>query len=142
MPESISDLSTTYLWKIKDKPLTLAFNLYGISRTSDEILSQNFSNVISITAIAQFQEKKWRLSIIDVIFNRELKIDAVYENGHKKYTLWDLYKTSEKDKNPKLIFKIEDAICDYFQIFKEQPNGRYKIAYESKKVQCIANSID
>ena len=142
MPESISDLSTTYLWKIKDKPLTLAFNLYGISRTSDEILSQNFSNVISITAIAQFQEKKWRLSIIDVIFNRELKIDAVYENGHKKYTLWDLYKTSEKDKNPKVIFKIEDAICDYFQIFKEQPNGRYKIAYESNKVQCTENSID
>ena len=142
MPESIADLSATYLWKIKDKPLTLAFNLYGISKTTDEILSQNFSNVISITAIAQFQEKKWRLSIVDVIFNRELKIDAVYENGHKKYMLWDLYKTSAKDKNPKVIFKIEDAICDYFQIFKEQPNGRYKIAYESNKVQCIANSID
>ncbi len=142
LSDAISDLRTTFLWKIKDKPLTLAFNLYGISNATDEILSTNFSNVNSITAIAQFQEKKWRLSIIDVIFDREIKIDAIYENGHKKYILWDLYKINEKDKNSKLIFKIEDAICDYFQIFKEQPNGRYKIAYQSKKIQCLAQNSD
>ncbi len=136
LPESISDLRTTFLWKVKEKPLTLAFNLYGLTNTTDEILSQNFSNVTSMTAIAQLQEKKWRLSIIDVIFNREIKIDAIYENGHKKYTLWDLYKINAKDKNPKLLFKIEDAICNYFQIFGEQPNGRYKLAYQSKKIQC------
>jgi hypothetical protein len=136
LPESINDLRTTFLWKIKDKPLTLAFNIYGLAPTTDEILSQEFSNVTSITAIAQFQQKKWRLSIVDVIFNREIKIDATYENGHKKYTIWDLYKINEKDKNPKLIFKVEDRICDYFQIFAEQPNGRYKLNYQSKKIQC------
>jgi len=137
LPESINELRTTFLWKIKDKPLTLAFNIYGLAPTTDEILSQDFSNVTSMTAIAQMQEKKWRLSIIDIIFNREIKIDPTYENGHKKYVLWDLYKINEKDLNPKLIFKVEDSICDHFQIFKEQPNGRYKIAYKSKKIQCL-----
>jgi len=83
------------------------------------------------------QEKKWRLSIVDIIFNREIKVDSTYENGHKKYVLWDLYKINENDKSPKLIFKVEDSICDHFQIFKEQPNGRYKIAYQSKKIQCF-----
>ncbi len=140
VPETIADLRVIYLWKIKEKPLTLAFNLYGISATNDEILLQNFANITSLTAIAQFQDDKWRLSIIDVIFNREVKIDAIYEGGHKKYVLWDLYKTNEKDNNPKLIFKVEDAICDHFQIFKAQPNGRYKIAHQSKKIQCIEDS--
>ena len=120
----------------------MAFNLYGISNATDEILSTNFSNVNSITAIAQFQEKKWRLWIIDVIFNREIKIDTIYENGHKKSILWDLYKINQKDKNPKLIFKIEDAICDYFQIFGEQSNGRYKPIYQSKKIQCLARDSE
>jgi hypothetical protein len=137
VPDTISDLRTIYLWKIKDDPLTLVFNLYGISSTNDEILAQNFANITSLTAIAQLQDKKWRLSIVDVIFNREVRISALYEGGHKKYALWDLYQVNEKDKNSKLIFKVEDAICDYFQIFKAQPNGRYKMAYQSKKIQCI-----
>ena len=51
-------------------------------------------------------------------------------------------KINEKDKNPKLIFKIEDAICDYFQIFGEQSNGRYKPSYQSKKIQCLERDFD
>jgi hypothetical protein len=137
VPETISDLRTIYLWKIKDKPLTLAFNLYGISNTNDEILLKNFANVTSLTAIAQLQDKKWRLSIVDVIFNREIMIDPMFEGGHKKYVLWDFYQVNEKDKNYKLIFKIEDEICDYFQIYKAQPNGKYKMKYRSKKIQCV-----
>ena len=134
-PEIIADLRTTFLWKIKDDPLTLVFNIYSLSPSTDETLSNNFSNVTSLTAITQLRNNKWQLSVIDVIFNREIKINTLYENGHKKYVMWDIYKIDKKDKDLKLIFKVEDALSDHFEIFQEQQNGKYRRVYISKNIQ-------
>jgi len=133
-PEIIEDLRTTYLWKIKNEPKTIAFNLYSLNPSTDDILTNNFVNVTSITAIAQKHNDKWQISIIDVIFNREIKIDPVYYGGHKKYILWDLFKINENDKNPKIIFKIEGAINDYMELYEEQINGKYRSTLKSKPI--------
>lgn len=130
----IENLSTTYLWKIKSKPLTLAFNLYSLGDSLDEDLGANFANVTSITAIMQKHEKRWEMTIVEVIMDSEIKVDIAYENGHKKYILWDLYKVDEDDKNPKIIFKVEDALSEYFEVFEEQANGKYKMVFRSQKI--------
>jgi len=137
-PEIISDLRTTYLWKIKSKPLTISFNLYALSPSTDGALSNNFVNVTSISAIAtELPNKKWQLSIIEVIFNRELKIDPIYENGHKKFTLWDLYLKDKNDQSPKIIYKVGDSVSDYFEVYQEQKNGKYRSIYKSEPIQGI-----
>jgi len=132
--EIIDELRVNYLWKIKDNPQTIAFNLYSLSPSTDDLLSNNFVNVTSITAIAQKQGDKWQLSMIDIIFNRELKVDPVFSAGHKKYILWDLYKNNINDNNPKIIFKVEDAVNDYLEIFEEQINGKYRSIYKSHPI--------
>jgi hypothetical protein len=133
-PEIIEDLRTTYLWKIKNKPQTIAFNLYSLYSSTDDILTNNFVNVTSLTAIAQKHKDKWQISIIDVIFNREIKIDPVFSGGHKKYILWDLFKINENDKNPKIIFKIEGEVNDYMELYEEQINGKYRLILKSKPI--------
>lgn len=133
LPDNIIDnLSTTYLWKIKDKPLTIAFNLYLMRDSSDEVLGPDFVDVTSMTAILQEHEKKWKMTIVEVILDSEIKVSPIFENGHKKYILWDLYKTNDSDKNPKIIFKIEDGLNQYFEMFEEQGNGKYKMIFRSK----------
>ncbi len=136
-PEIISNLRANYIWKIKDKPLTIAFNLYGLSESNDDAFFENFINLTSITAIAQERDKKWQISVLDVTFNREVKINTAYEYGHKFYQIWDLYKVNEKDQNPKIIYRVHDFISDYFEIFEEQNNGKYRSVFKSKKIQGI-----
>jgi hypothetical protein len=126
---TIFNLSTTYLWKIKDKPLTLAFNLYLLRDNSDSDLGRGFSNITSLTAIAQKQKNKWTLTVLEVIFDSETKVDVAYPDGLKRYVLWDLYAVDKKDKNPKIIFKTEDKFNEYFEIYEEQNGGKYNMIY-------------
>ena len=132
--EVIDNLNVTYLWKIKDEPLTIAFNLYDLYPATDISLSTNFSNITSYTAIASLINEKWQISIVDVIFNREIKIDPLYQNGHKKYIVWDLISQNEKDTDRKILFKVEDMVSDYFEIYQEQLNGKYRPIYQSKSL--------
>ncbi|MFM7702033.1 MAG: hypothetical protein ACKO6C_01040, partial [Alphaproteobacteria bacterium] len=98
---------------------------------------ENFINLTSITAIAQEQKQKWQISVLDVTFNREININTAYEYGHKFYQVWDLFRKNEKDKNPKVIYRVHDFISDYFEIFEEQNNGKYRSVFKSKKIQGI-----
>lgn len=126
---TIENLSTTYLWKIKSKPLTLAFNLYLLRDSTEIDLGPEFSNVTLLTAIAQQNGRRWEMTVIQVIFDSEVKVDIAYEDGHKKYTVWDLYKVDKKDKNPKIIFKVSDRFGEHFEIFEEQNGGKYQMVY-------------
>jgi hypothetical protein len=118
---TIDNLSLTYLWKIKDKPLTLAFNLYLLRNSSEADFGQKFSDVTSLTGIVQIRpegkkkdKNKIEMSVVEVIFANEIKTDINYPNGHKKYVLWDLYKPNN-NKNPKtsvnVVIIIDEAIA-------------------------------
>jgi hypothetical protein len=131
----IEKLSTTYLWKVKSKPLTLAFNLYLLRDSTDEDLGPDFVDVTSLTAIVQQRGDRWEMTIVEVILNSEIKVDITHKNGHKKYVLWDLYEYDENDKNPKIIFKVEDGLNEYFEVFEEQGNGKYKMVFRSKNLE-------
>jgi len=122
---TIDNLSTVYFWKVKKKPQTVVLNLYLLRDSKDAELGPKFANITSLTAIAQKHGEAWDLSVVEVIFDSEMKIDLAYENGHKQYALWDLYEVDAKDKNPKIIFKVEDRFNEYFEIFEEQNNGKY-----------------
>jgi len=135
--ETISNLSLTYLWKIKDKPLTLAFNLYLLRDSDDAELWPDYVSVTSLTVVAQKVDKEWKLSVIEVIFDNEIKADVSYEDGQKKYILQDLYVTNSADKNPKLLFRVEDQFVEYFEIFAEQKGGKYKMIY---RIDPLANN--
>lgn len=141
---TIDSLLTTYLWEIKSQPLTLAFNLYLLRDSSDEDFGAEFSDITSLTVIAQRQKNlgqknagqkvkgqkdKWNFSVIEVIFASETKVGIEYLDGHKKYILWDLYKENKNDKNPKIIFKVEDRFREYFEIFDEESGGKYKMIH-------------
>lgn len=124
---TIDRLYTTYLWKIKSQPFTLAFNLYLLRESDDADLAAEFANITSLTAIAQRRNNKWEMTVVEVIFDSEIKTEVAYSYGHKKYFLWDLYELNDKDKSPKIIFKIEDKFRDYFEVFEEQNGGKYQM---------------
>lgn len=126
---TINNLRTTFFWKVKKNPQTVVFNLSLLRDSKDAELGPKFGNVTSLTAIAQKQGEKWDLSVVEVIFDSEIKIDLGYENGLKRYILWDLYKNDAKDENPKIIFKVEDRFYEYFEVFAEENNGKYRFAY-------------
>ena len=130
----IENLSTTYLWKIKDDPKTLALNLYLLRDSTDEDLGPSFADITSITAILQKRGKKWQMTIVEVILDKETKVDITYPGGHKKHILWDLYTVDEEDDNPKIIFKVEDGLNEYFEVFEEQAGGKYQMIYRSKNL--------
>lgn len=201
--DSINDLQTTFLWKVKNSPPTYSFNLYLLRNSSDLDLGPEFANVTSLTAIAQKHGDKWRLSIVEAIFDKEIKVEASYANGHKRYLLWDLLpsrhgnltsgdfsldqilattKVSKKQFNktklkgelmakktskiksnkesqsksenenqqilpqdlgtdPKLIFRVEGAIEDHFEIYEEQNNGKYQMIYRSPTLPSLLEDI-
>ena len=128
----VESLHLTYLWKVKEKPLTLAFNLYLLRDSFDKELGEGFSNVNSLTAIVQDDEKskEWKLTVVDVIFDKEVEMKIDYKNGHKKYFVQDLYLIDKDDKNPKIIFRIEDRFKEYFQVFEEDRGGKYRIIFD------------
>lgn len=127
--DTIDNLSLTYLWKIKNDPLTLAFNLYLLRDSNDDELGVEYVNTTSLTAIVQKNNKEWHLTVIETIFDNETKADVAYEDGEKKYILQDLYIENKSDKNPKLLFRVEDKFREYFEIFGEQKGGKYQMLY-------------
>lgn len=126
---TIDGLSLTYLWKIKNYPTTIAFNLYLLRDSNDAELGPDYVSSTSLTAIAQKDGKEWHLSIVEVVFDKEIKADVAYEDGQKKYILQDLYITNKADKNPKLLFRVEDKFTEYFEIFEELRGGKYKMIH-------------
>lgn len=127
---TIDNLSTTYLWKVKTKPLTLVFNLYLLRDSKDIDLGSDFADVTSLTAIVQKRAGQWHMTVVEVIFDSEIKVSVDYNNGHKKYIFWDLYKNDKQDKSPKIIFKVEDKFSNYFEIFEEEIGGKYQMIYQ------------
>lgn len=122
---TIDNLKTTYFWLIKNDLPTIAFNIYGIRSSKDSAIGPEFSDITSLTVIAQKQGERWNMSVIEVIFSSEVKTDIAYLNGHKKYILWDLYKIDDSDLSPKVIFKVEDRFREYFEVYQEQSGGKY-----------------
>lgn len=128
---TIDNLDTLFLWRVKDKPLTLVFNLYLLRDSTDEDLGSDFVDVTSLVAIAQYRNKKWKMTVVEVIFDSEEKTDVSFEDGLKRYDIWDLYTVDKKDKNPKILFKVADKFGDHFELFEEQKNGKYQKIYTS-----------
>ncbi len=126
---AIEQLLTTFFWKIKDHPKTFAFNLYLLRNSNDKDFGAAFANVTSLTAIVQKQKTKWEMTVVEVLFDKEIKTEVSYESGHRKYVLWDLYKTNKKDSKPKILFKVEDRFKEYFELFEEQSGGKYKMTH-------------
>ena len=77
--------------------------------------------------ILESENALWNLSVIETIFDSETKLSETYKNGHKRYILWDLFKAHKKDKNPLLIFAVEDEFKNYFEIYTPQKNQKYKL---------------
>ncbi len=123
---TVENLTTTFLWRIKSKPLTLAFNLYLLRNSADDDLGPDFVDATSFTVIATKHDKKWEMTVIEVIFDSEEKTKISYEDGLRRYVLWDLYLTDKKDKNPKIIFKVSDPFSEHFEVFEEQKGGKYQ----------------
>lgn len=128
---TIDNLSVTYLWKVKSDPLTLVFNLYLLRDATDIDLGSYFSNITSLTAIAQKRKKGngWRLSVVEVLFDRDIRVDPTFADGHRVFNLWDLYRVNKKDKNPKVLFRVEERFGDKFEVFEEQNNGKYQLIH-------------
>ena len=126
---TIDSLSTTYLWKVKSNPQTLVFNLYLLRDSKDAELGSDFADITSLTAIVQKQKNTWQMSVVEVIFDSDVKVDLAYAQGHKSYDLWDLYVVNKDDRNPKILFRVEDKFADKFEIFEEQNNGKYQMVY-------------
>lgn len=119
---TIDNLSTTFFWQVEANPLTFVFNLYLMRDSQDVDLGPEFSNVTSLTAIVQKQKSGWKMSVVEVIFDNEIKVDVAFENGHKRYVFWDII---NDNKNPQIIFKVEDKFKNHFEIFTKQSGGKY-----------------
>ena len=131
---TVENLITTFLWKVKGNPLTLAFNLYLLRDSTDADLGPDFVDASSLTAIVTKRAGKWEMTVVEVIFDSEEKTKISYEDGLKHYVLWDLYLNDKKDKNPKIIFKVSDPFGEHFEVFEEQKGGKYQRAPLSPSV--------
>ncbi len=127
--ETSNNLYLTYLWKVKDKPLTLALNLYMLRAKSNYELNYKYVNVTDLSIIAQKTKSGWQMSVVRVLMDKDIKTDISYDHGHKRYFLQDLYLQSEDDKNPKIIYRIESEFSKYFEIYEEMHGGKYHMIY-------------
>lgn len=143
--DTVDSLSTNYLWKVQDKPLTFAFNLYLLRESNDIELGSDYVRITSLTAIAGLdKDNNWHLTVVDVLFDSEINVTVAYENGHKQYVMQDLYFINKNDKNPKLIFRVEDKFAEYFEIFAPQKGNKYQMIYriDPLKVGEVKMKID
>lgn len=124
----IDNLMLTDLMLVKKKQMTLAFSLYYLRNSINAKLGPDFASVTSLVAISQKIGEKWNLSVAEVIFDSEIRVDPTYDNGHRKYVLWDLYYSNKRDEHPKIIFKIEDRNKEIFEIYGEVSGGKYRLA--------------
>lgn len=129
--KTINNLTLTYLWEVNGDPKTLAFNLYLLRDSKDIELEDGYANVTSVTAIARKTKdsKDWRLSVIEVVFDKEILVDVGYKYFHKKHFVQDLYLESKKDKEPKVIFLVEDKYSTYFEVFSKSSGDKYQLSY-------------
>lgn len=129
--KTINNLSLTYLWQVNKDPNALAFNLYLMRDSKDIELEDGYANVTSLTAIARKtkDKKDWRLSVVEVTFDKEIPVDIGYKYSHKKYLIHDLYLENKKDKEPKIIFLVEDKFESYFEIFSKMSGDKYQLTY-------------
>lgn len=128
---TIDSLNAVSFWIVSDKPKVVAFDLYLLRQIDNKYLSADVANVVSLTAIAKEKKnKKWEVNVVESTFDADLKMSVVYKGGHKRYRIWDIYKANEKDKNPKILFKVEDKDGEYFDLFAKQLNDRYASIYK------------
>ena len=93
-----------------------------LNKPSDEQINRTKPKLV----ILENKNSRWNLSVIEAIFDSETRMNPTFKNGHKRYILWDLYKTQKDDTNPKLIYRVEDQVKDYFVIFARQKNNKYQ----------------
>jgi hypothetical protein len=123
---AIDSLVPISIWKISDQEVI--FNLYSIRTIYDEEIDEEIININSLTAIAVNDNDDWQLTIIDAIYDANIKTDISYNNGHKRFYIWDLYE--DKDKNISIIFKIEDQYSQYFKIYQRDNLNKFKEFYQ------------
>ena len=112
----------------KDKKSSTKNNSKSVKKNIDKNSSKK------IPKILENPNAKWNLSVIETIFDSEIKMSETFKNGHKKYVLWDLFKTTKTDKNPLLIFLVEDEFYDYLEIYARQKNHKYKLIFDLKNI--------
>ena len=123
---TVDALNLVSFWVISKKPRIVAFNLYLLRPIDNAYLDANVANIVSMTAIAkENQNKEWQISVVDAIFDADLKMSVDYKSGHKIYKIWDVYQINKNDQNFKILFKVEDKDGEYFDLFAKQLNGRY-----------------
>lgn len=127
---TIDALSLTSLWELNDDLNAVAFDLYLLRDTRDQYLEANFANVVNLSAIARKIDDKWVITIVNALFDADIKMDISYLKGHKSYVVWDLYKVDKDDKNLKVLYKIEGSDAESFEMFMEQPSGKFSSVYK------------
>jgi len=127
---TIDSLTVTSLWKISPDSRVLAFDLYLLRSVNDIYHKSNFANVTSLSIIAKKDNKKWLITIVDAIFDVDIEMDVRFRNGHAKYQIWDLYESFYDDSYLKVLYKVEGKDEEYFELFVEQPNGKYVSVYK------------
>ncbi len=140
---TIDALNPVSFWIVSKKPKVVAFDLYLLRRVDNQYLSADVANIVSLTAIArQKRNKKWEINIVESTFDADLKMSVDYKGGHKRYRIWDIYQINKKDKNPKILFKVEDRDGEYFELFVRQINGRYASIYKGGGYAMTINLFD
>jgi hypothetical protein len=132
---TIDALNAVSFWEVSQKPRVVAFDLYLLREIDNKYLSSDVSNVVSLSAIARWKNskgkhKEWEINVVESTFDADLKMSVAYKNGHKRYKIWDIYQVNKKDKNPKILFKVEDKDGEYFDLFAKQSNDRYASIYK------------
>ena len=72
--------------------------------------------------------------MIEVIFAKDMQLTTDFTIGHKKYEVLDLFsinKLSEKNPEIMVIFKVEDKLNDYLQVYFQQENGKYRLLHQT-----------
>ena len=140
---TVDSLNMVSFWVISKKPKVIAFDLYLLRSVDDKYFGPDVANVVSLTAIAREKKnKKWEVNIIESTFDINLKMDIAYKGGHKRYRIWDVYQISPKDKDLKILFKVEDKDGEYFDLFIKQINDRYSSVYKGGGYAIQINPLD
>jgi len=140
---TIEALNVVSFWEVSKTPKVVAFDLYLLRQIDNKYLNADISNVVSLSAIAKEKKnKKWEINVVSSTFDADLKMSVAYKNGHKRYKIWDIYQINKKDKNPKILFKVEDKDGEYFDLFVKQINDRYASIYKGGGYAMEINLFD
>ncbi len=126
---TIDVLSLTSLWEISDDGNAVAFNLYLLRDLKSQYLEPNFANIVYFNAIAKKVKNDWVITTIDALFDANIRMDFTYKNGHKRYNIWDLFEIKPDDQTLQVLYKIEGRDSENFELFVEQPSGKFASVY-------------